>query len=174
MNELMKISDDEVPDKPNLSLSVISVTVAKIQAKSNELTYKASTKITILNLVAERLDSGVLLQSKSTQNALNNAYDITEAISDLASKLSTNSKITTILTKENRDLSNPFLTTSLLEELFKLTESVTEWCIMFKNILKRIKHICEGVKEDLAHFPASHTRITSHDRDYQPLKGFQT
>ncbi|MCJ1340298.1 hypothetical protein MMC09_005592 [Bachmanniomyces sp. S44760] len=174
MDELMEISDDKVPDKPDLSLSVISTTVAEIQAKSNELTYKASTKIAILNLVTECLNSRVLLQSKSTQNALNNAYNTTEAISDLASKLSTNSKIITILTEENRDLSNPFSTTSLLEELFKLTKSVTEWRIVFKNILKRIKHICEGVKEDLAHFPASHTRITSHNRDYQPLKGFQT
>ena len=166
MDKLMEISNNEVSDKPDLSLNNIFVTITEIQAKSNELTYKASTKITILNLVTEHLDSEVLLQSKLTQNTLNNAYNTAEAISDLASKLSTNSKITTILAEENRDLFNLFLITSLLKELFKLTESVTEWCIMFKNILKRIKHICEGVKEDLAHFLTSHTRITSHNRDY--------
>ena len=61
MDELMMVSDDKVANKPDLSLNVISATVVEMQAKSQQLSYQANTKIAVLNLVTEHLDSAVLL-----------------------------------------------------------------------------------------------------------------
>ena len=69
LTSLMKLSDDKLK-KLNPGLDKISATVAEMQARINEITYKANLKITLLSLVIKRLNSAILLQFKLTQDTL--------------------------------------------------------------------------------------------------------
>ena len=57
VDSLVKVSDDEEMLAPPEALSA---TLAKMQAKEEALQYHANVKITVLSVVAERLDSTVL------------------------------------------------------------------------------------------------------------------
>ena len=67
IDSLVEVSDDEdIPEPPG----ALSATVAEMQAKNDALQYQANVKITVLSMVAERLDSTVLRQAASSGQTL--------------------------------------------------------------------------------------------------------
>ena len=68
VDSLADVSDDEA-ELPQPAGELLAA-VAEMQAKHDEFTYHANTKVTLLNLISECLDSTVLRQSVSLADAL--------------------------------------------------------------------------------------------------------
>ena len=153
VNSLVKVSDDEeMPAPPG----ALSATLAKMQAKEEALQYHANVKITVLSVVAERLDSTVLRQAASAGQTLNYTKDLINNIKDLFTELRDHPALQDILVsegvtqpeevwenKEGEDVkaplslpSNPVDSTicQTLVALYKITTNTEKWRSDFKAI----------------------------------------
>ncbi|MCJ1340841.1 hypothetical protein MMC09_006137 [Bachmanniomyces sp. S44760] len=149
IDSLAEVSEDEEYPQPPGELST---TLAEIQAKQDELTYRANTKISILNFCVERLDSTVLRQLKLTADALEQTKGISNAIHSFAKTLVNHPSLRAILIREGATPKNPPISgmpepplvlavsptpgsvSETIRTLYHLSLKTEDWRVKFKAI----------------------------------------
>ena len=189
IDSLAKVSDDkaELLAPPG----ELSAVITEMQAKQAELIYQASTKITVLNVCAERLDSTVLCQAVSASNALNQTKKILDWLKMQTEALTNHPLLRMVLISEgattpnmkNGELFklnlplNPASTTvsHLFQSLSKKATKINKWRVDFKNILKQTAWTQEIVTKELNSFLASKAHLLTHGlTDIKVMEGFWT